>query len=128
MKIVKKNVDLKTFIEIAKAFMQTDAKSTKAAQVIMKQSKIISESLNSYEDKIEMGRIDNCSVDEKGNIIRTPEGGFVYTKEGLKALNKLNSQLLEEVIEFELVLSKEHIQDCKESYKDYFEDFLTTEK
>lgn len=52
------------------------------------------------QKKIQELQIDYCSVDEKGNVLHNDKGGYVYTKENLKELNKKINELNENVHEF----------------------------
>ncbi len=39
-----------------------------------------------YGDDLEDARIDLCSVDEKGNVLKDDKGGYVFSKENMRAL------------------------------------------
>lgn len=53
------------------------------------------------QEEIEDIKIDLCSIDEKGNIIREENGNFKYTKDNLKFLNKQIKEISSRDYEFE---------------------------
>ena len=56
-----------------------------------------------YEEKVEEIRLDNASVDEKGNLIVDEKGGYKYSKEGLKKLNAAVKELTEKEFEYKKI-------------------------
>lgn len=52
-----------------------------------------------YLDNLEDLRIDLCSVDEKGNVLKDDKGSYVFSKENLKTLTIKARQLQEFEIE-----------------------------
>ena len=57
----------------------------------------------SYEEKVEDIRLDNASVDDKGNLIVDEKGGYKYSKEGLKKLNSAVKELIEKEFEYKKI-------------------------
>jgi hypothetical protein len=56
-----------------------------------------------YEEKVEEIRLDNASVDEKGNLIVDEKKNYKYTKEGLKKLNAAVKELTEKEFEYKKI-------------------------
>jgi hypothetical protein len=56
-----------------------------------------------YEEKVEEIRLDNASVDEKGNLIVDEKKGYKYSKEGLKKLNSAVKELAEKDFEYKKI-------------------------
>jgi glucosamine 6-phosphate synthetase-like amidotransferase/phosphosugar isomerase protein len=58
------------------------------------------EHLDAYNEKVEDIRLDNAHTDEKGCLILDEKGGYKYSKDGLKKMNKDIKALLEKEFEF----------------------------
>ena len=56
-----------------------------------------------YEEKVEDIRLDNASVDDKGNLIVDEKKGYKYTKEALKKLNSAVKELAEKEFEYKKI-------------------------
>lgn len=56
-----------------------------------------------YEEKVEEIRLDNASVDDKGNLIVDEKKGYKYTKEALKKLNSAVKELAEKEFEYKKI-------------------------
>ena len=56
-----------------------------------------------YEEKVEEIRLDNASVDDKGNLIVDEKKGYKYTKEALKKLNSAVKELTEKEFEYKKI-------------------------
>jgi hypothetical protein len=54
-----------------------------------------------FNEQAEDLRVDFCSVDEKGNIIRDEKGGYLFTKENQKACMKALKAIQVTELEFE---------------------------
>ena len=103
----------KTFSEVQEIIQEGSViENAKFQFALKKLSNQIKKSVKVYNDLMEEKRIDYCSVDEKGNVIKDEKGGYVFTKENLKALTK-EAQLLA-VIEFEPFFCYEQIEYTEE--------------
>ena len=81
---------LSLFNEFASKYISEnkDDKLTYAIKKVGKRvEKIFQKEGELIGEKVEDARIDNCSVDEKGNILRDDKGQLIYTKEAMKKLN-----------------------------------------
>jgi len=56
----------------------------------------LKEHLDAYNEKVEDIRLDNAHTDEKGCLILDDKGGYKYSKDGLKKMNKDIKTLLEQ--------------------------------
>lgn len=93
---------LSLFNEFASKYLQEN-KDDKLTYAIKKVGKSIEKIFQKEGDLIreqeEDARIDNCSVDEKGNILRDEKGQLVYTKDALKKLHGDIRKIHREVIQ-----------------------------
>ena len=65
-----------------------------------------------YNEKREDFRLDHAHVNKDGVLELNQEGGYKFTKEGLKSLNKSLKELLDETFEFyQFTFSVEEISD-----------------
>lgn len=56
--------------------------------------------IDSYQEQLEELRLDNASVDDKGNLILDEKGGYKFSKDAIKKLNADIKNLSEKEIEF----------------------------
>jgi len=56
--------------------------------------------IDSYQEQLEDLRLENASVDEKGNLILDEKGGYKFSKDAIKKLNASIKDLSEKEIEF----------------------------
>ncbi|MBA4145125.1 MAG: hypothetical protein C0523_05135 [Cytophaga sp.] len=61
--------------------------------------------IEAYNDKLEDLNIDYCSTDDKGNIIRTAQGHYLFTKDNQRALSKELKKFMDSdvIVPFEIV-------------------------
>jgi hypothetical protein len=68
--------------------------------------------LETYNERLEDIRLDNAHTDDKGCLITDEKGGYKYSKEGTKKLNKDIKALLQESFEFyQFTFSKDGIEN-----------------
>jgi predicted transcriptional regulator len=85
-----------------------DYPNTKLSYAISKTwKKFQVEVFSKYQDELEDARIDLCSTDEKGNILKDEKGGYLFTKDSLKQLEKTNRELQNKKHDFEPYLATE---------------------
>ena len=126
MKIMKTNADWIVFIQMTNQVLTEELSKTKFAEKLRKQTKLAGKSIESYQDQLEVLRIDHCSEDEKKNIIKDAQNNYVFTKENLKAFNTANKKLLAEPCECKFILTEEDILSTKlpEAITEYYLEFL----
>lgn len=56
--------------------------------------------IDSYQEQLEDLRLENASVDEKGNLNVNEKGEYKFTKDAIKKLNSAIKELSEKEIEF----------------------------
>jgi len=76
---------------------------TKAQKKLAKINEKLKPYLDKYEEHAEEYRLDNASVDKDGNLILKENGGYSYTKDGLKKLTEKSKALNLTEVDFELI-------------------------
>ena len=66
---------------------------TKAQKKLAKINEKLKPYLDKYEEQAEEYRLDNASVDKDGNLVLKENGGYSYTKDGLKKLTEKSKEL-----------------------------------
>jgi len=56
--------------------------------------------IDSYQEQLEDLRLENASVDDKGNLVLNEKGEYKFTKDAIKKLNAAIKDLSEKEIEF----------------------------
>lgn len=74
--------------------------NTKGVKKLQKIGAKIKTHLESYNEMLEDIRLDNAHTDESGALILDEKGGYKFTKEGLKKMNKDIKNLLNKEFEF----------------------------
>jgi hypothetical protein len=126
MKMKKTNQELNTFIDIANRIPIGD-ENTKFVNVLNKQMKIFNSALEKYNSDLEDLRIDNCSVDERGNVKYEVINGlkeYVFSKDALKILTIGHRKILNTEVEVEVILKEEHLDKCHPQYIGWYKYFL----
>jgi len=76
---------------------------TKTQKKLFKIYEKLKPSIDKYQADLEDLRLDNASVDDKGNLILDDKGAFKFNKDGIKKLNKEIKELAEKEIEFKVI-------------------------
>lgn len=76
---------------------------TKTQKKLYKIYEKLKPSIDKYQADLEDLRLDNASVDEKGNLILDEKGNYKFNKDGIKKLNKEIKELAEKEIEFKVI-------------------------
>lgn len=74
--------------------------NTKGVKKLQKIGEKLKSHLETYNEKLEDLRLDCANTDKDGSLLLDENGGYKYTKEKLKELNKKVKVLLEEEFEF----------------------------
>lgn len=102
-KVTKKYGDLLGLVQVlnmvlgSKEFKKDNTKGAKKLQKIGEKMKV---HIDAYNEKLEEIRLDKANVDKNGSLLLDDKGGYQYTKEGIKELNKQIKALMEETFEF----------------------------
>lgn len=87
------------------------SENNKGIKKLQKIGAKMKEHLDGYNEKLEDIRLDNAHTDEKGCLILDEKGGYKFSKEGLKKMNKDVKELLEQEFEFyQFTFSSEGIE------------------
>ena len=76
---------------------------TKVQKKLFKIFEKVKPVLTEYQDEVEVLRLDNASVDEKGILILDEKGNYKFSKEGITKLKKQIKELGEKEITFEKI-------------------------
>lgn len=74
--------------------------NTKGVKKLQKIGEKLKSHLETYNEKLEDARLDCANTDKDGSLLLDENGGYKFTKEQLKELNKKVRELLEEEFEF----------------------------
>lgn len=74
--------------------------NTKGVKKLQKIGEKLKSHLDTYNEKLEDLRLDCANTDKDGSLLLDENGGYKFTKEKLKELNKKVKALLEEEFEF----------------------------
>jgi len=90
-------------------FVKNETKGVKKLQKVGEKMK---SHLDTYNEKLEEIRLDNANTDKDGSLLLDEKGGYKYSKEGLKNLNKKVKELLDSEFEFyQFTFSKDGIEN-----------------
>lgn len=106
---------------------------TKLGYAIDKMRPRIKKAREVYANLLEDINIDECSVDEKQNILRNDDGppddgGYVFTKEGKKKRNKRRQELWESKTEIEVYFATALPKDLTTAEREAFSGIVIEEK
>lgn len=77
------------------------SQETKVQKKIVKIFEKIKPLLEKHQQALDELRLDNASTDDKGILLLDDKGGYKFSKEGIKTLNKQLQDLNNEEIKFE---------------------------
>ena len=90
-------------------FVKNETKGVKKLQKVGEKMK---SHLDTYNEKLEEIRLDNANTDKDGSLLLDEKGGYKYSKEGIKNLNKKVKELLDSEFEFyQFTFSKDGIDN-----------------
>lgn len=76
------------------------SENNKGIKKLQKIGSKLKEHLEAYNEKVEDIRLDNAHCDEKGCLLLDEKGGYKFSKDGLKKMNKDIKALMEQEFEF----------------------------
>lgn len=86
--------------------------NTKGAKKLQKIGTKLKSEIEVYNEKLEDVRLDNAHVDDSGALVLDEKGGYKYSKDGLKKMNKDIKKLLEENFEvYQFTFSTEGLEN-----------------
>ena len=87
---------------------------SKAGKKLEKLAKKIQSHLDDYNEKVEDIRLDNANTDDSGSLLLDEKGGYKFSKEGIKNMNKKIKELVEQEFEFyQLTFSAEGLEEYR---------------
>ena len=90
-------------------FVKNETKGVKKLQKVGEKMK---SHLDTYNEKLEEIRLDNANTDKDGSLLLDEKGGYKYSKDGIKNLNKKVKELLDSEFEFyQFTFSKDGIDN-----------------
>jgi hypothetical protein len=105
-------IQLANAINILSSSKEHVEANTKGVKKLQKIGTKIKSELEAYNEKLEDLRLDNAHTDDSGALILDDKGGYKFSKDGLKKLNKDIRSLLEETFEFyQFTFSHEGIEN-----------------
>jgi hypothetical protein len=105
-------IQLANAINILSSSKEHVEANTKGVKKLQKIGTKIKSELEAYNEKLEDLRLDNAHTDDSGALILDDKGGYKFSKDGLKKLNKDIKGLLEETFEFyQFTFSHEGIEN-----------------
>lgn len=104
-------IQLANAINILSNSKEHVAENTKGVKKLQKIGSKIKANLEIYNEKLEDLRLDNAHTDSTGALVLDEKGGYKFSKDGLKKLNKDLKNLMEEEFEFyQFTFSNEGIE------------------
>lgn len=93
-------IQLANAINILSGSKEHVAENTKGVKKLQKIGAKIKANLEDYNEKLEDLRLDNAHTDSTGALVLDEKGGYKFSKDGLKKLNKDIRKLMEETFDF----------------------------
>jgi len=113
-KVNKSNRDLLNLVQTLNVLLGNEdfvKNNTKGVKKLQKVGEKIKSHLDAYNEKIDEAKLDNANTDKDGSLLLDEKGGYKYSKEGLKSLNKKIKEILDTEFEFyQFTFSKEGIE------------------
>jgi len=101
-------------INIVGTSQEENASNNKGVKKLQKIGTKLKEHLDVYNEKLEDIRLDNANTDSEGSLLLDDKGGYKFSKDGLKQLNKDVKSLVESTFEFyQFTFSNEGIENYR---------------
>lgn len=114
-KVTKKYSDLLNLVQTLNALLGNEdfvKNNNKGVKKLQKVAEKLKSNLDTYNEKIEEVRLDCANTDKDGSLLMDEKGGYKYSKDGIKNLNKKVKDLLNEEFEiYQFTFSKEGIEN-----------------
>src|SRR5256886_1676243 len=112
------------FVNAAANYITQHPEENKLKYALTKVQKSATKLIEDYNERLEDLRIDHCSVDDKGIILRDANGGYVFTRDGLKALVHGQRDLIGQSVEIQEHIVTELPEKFDENYREAFTGFV----
>jgi hypothetical protein len=111
-KTYRELVQLANAINILSSSKEHVEANTKGVKKLQKIGAKIKSNLEEYNEKLEDLRLDNAHTDDSGALVLDDKGGYKFSKDGLKKLNKAIQQLLDSNFEvYQFTFSTEGLEN-----------------
>lgn len=111
-KTYRELVQLANAINILSSSKEHVEANTKGVKKLQKIGTKIKSNLEEYNEKLEDLRLDNAHTDDSGALVLDDKGGYKFSKDGLKKLNKAIQQLLDSNFEvYQFTFSTEGLEN-----------------
>lgn len=107
MQINKTNKEIITFINFAHAYLNANEGESKFKYAVGRMLKRCMTAHEKTQEQIEDINIDNCSEDDRGNIMRDERNQYVFTKPAMKARIGAQRELMRKSVQLEAYISTE---------------------
>lgn len=97
--MTKTNLQLVNFINFARIFLQQHKENTKFRYALERMDKRLTPQIESYAEAVADLQIEHAAIDEKGALLTDDKSNFRYTKDGLRARNKGQRDLLDKPLD-----------------------------
>lgn len=99
-------------INIVTSSKEENESNNKGIKKLQKIGSKLKEQVDTYNDKLEDIRLDCANTDKDGSLLLDENGGYKFSKDGLKELNKKVKELLDSEFEFyQFTFSHEGIEN-----------------
>ena len=113
------------FVNNAGAYVQAHPEENKLKYALQKVQKKALKMLQAYNDSLEDLRVENCATDEKGVVLRDPNGNYQFTKEGLTAFNKAQRAFITTgTVDIDAYIVTELPENFEEGFREVFTGFV----
>lgn len=118
--------DLFEFLNIANTYVSNGhaEPKDKLAYAIKRVKKRLEPVMESWNESLADLQYDHASIDEKGNLIRTKEGGLMFTVPKQKEFDKAVKELRKKTFEFEPYFATELPNDLDEFTQESLIEFV----
>lgn len=114
------------FVNATTNYLDKFPEDNKLRYALKKVQKNSLKALEKYNELLEDLRIDHCSVDDKGIVLRNEQGNYLFAKDGLKALVHAQRELILQTVEIQEHLVTELPEKLHENYREVFSGFVLT--
>lgn len=128
MEPTKKSIrDVIRFINVATPWQHRQKNESKLSYAISRTLKSCRKIAADYEEKLGEININNCNCDEKGTVLTSPQGGFIFKKEELKKQRAEDRALQDSIVDVDVHIATLVPNDLTAFERDAFEGFVISE-
>jgi hypothetical protein len=125
--MTKTNLQLINFVNFARGFLQQHKEQTKFRYALERMEKRLAKPIEGYQEAVADLQIEHAATDETQAILTDVQGNVRYTKDGIRARNKAQRDLLENPVEIEPYMATEVPDDLRDAEKQACAGFVLPE-